>query len=176
MDTSASSASIRIIWGDYFKKRPESCDPNREYCQKASPIGSGCATAKENQTFSSLQRFYIDCTFNLWHRSTPLNVKCMVPVPLTWIVSSFIFMVVVWPGIILSWADKSCLKHPSCWRLKLQIPHRWQGWPQSSAIVCSLMDDASFTMLASSSYTLVLTDDGGKKWTVIINTTAHYNY
>ena len=72
----------------------------------------------------------------------------------------------------LSLADALLLR-----RLKLQIPHRWQGWPESSAIVWAVMDDASFTMLASSSsYTLVLTDDGGKKWTVIINTTAHYNY
>ena len=67
----------------------------------------------------------------------------------------------------LSLADALLLR-----RLKLQIPHRWQGWPESSAIVWAVMDDASFTMLASSSsYTLVLTDDGGKKWTVIINTT-----
>ena len=48
----------------------------------------------------------------------------------------------------LSLADALLLR-----RLKLQIPHRWQGWPESSAIVWAVMDDASFTMLASSSYT-----------------------
>ena len=56
----------------------------------------------------------------------------------------------LYDGVCSSRLGSWCF-HPSCWRLKLQIPHRWQpGWPKSSAIVCSLMDDASFTMLASS--------------------------